>query len=274
MKGVTPRQWGALAVALALAALYLFPLYWMYVSGMKTESEIFRTPPTLVPDDPQFHHLDVFLRRDMARYMANSLIIAAGTTALTLPLGVACAYVLSRYRSLWISIALFLILVLQVLPPSLMAAPLFIMFHQVDLVDTRLAVILALTGKTLPLFIILCRTTFLQVPNELEEAALVDGCSRVGAFWKINLPLARNGILVIGALIFMQSYGEYVYSASLLSSEARQPATVGLADFMGPNINEWVDAMVFSSLYVTPLIVVFVLLQRRIVQGLTAGALK
>ncbi|WP_196258088.1 carbohydrate ABC transporter permease [Pelagibacterium limicola] len=263
-------------IALGLAALYLFPLYWMYVTSLKTGSDIFATPPDFLPRDAKWGNYGyVWTSRGMASYMWNSIVIASGTTALTALLGTGCAYVLARYRNGWIDVALFLVLMLQVLPASLMITPIFVGFSQVGLLDTpRLAVILALTAKTMPFFVVLVRATFMSVPAELEEAALVDGNSRIGAFFSIALPLARNGILVSAILIFMQAFGEYVYSKSIIQSPTLQPASVGLNSFMGPNTFEWNNIMAYAAIYVTPILAVFVLLQRRIVAGLTSGALK
>jgi multiple sugar transport system permease protein len=204
-----------LVVALLLAALYLFPLYWMYVTSLKTGSEIFATPPGMVPTNPQWGVFAyVWELRGMGRFLWNSVIIASGTMALTAILGTGCAYVLARYRNMWIDVALFLVLMLQVLPASLMITPLFVGFSQFGLLNhPQLAVILAVTAKVMPFFVVLVRATFMSVPGELEEAALVDGNSRIGAFWFIVLPLARNGILVSAILIFMQAFGEFVYSS-------------------------------------------------------------
>lgn len=272
----TWTQRGLLLAALALAALYLFPLYWMYVTSLKTGSEIFATPPAFVPAAPQWGVFEyVWELRGMGRFLWNSVVIATGTMALTAILGTGCAYVLARYRNIWIDIALFLVLMLQVLPASLMITPIFVGFSQLGLLDTpRFAVILALTAKTMPFFVILVRATFMSVPSELEEAALVDGNSRIGAFWFVALPLARNGILVSAILIFMQAFGEFVYSKSIIQAVELQPASVGLNAFMGPNTTEWNNIMAYASIYVTPILAIFVLLQRRIVSGLTSGALK
>lgn len=265
-----------LAVAIALALLYLFPLYWMYVTSLKTGSEIFATPPGFVASNPQWGVFAyVWGVREMGRLLWNSVIIATGTMALTALLGTGCAYVLARYRNMWIDVALFLVLMLQVLPASLMITPLFVGFSQVGLLNhPQLAVVLALTAKTMPFFVVLVRATFMSVPGELEEAALVDGNSRIGAFWNIVLPLARNGILVSAILIFMQAFGEFVYSKSIIQAVELQPASVGLNAFMGPNTTEWNNIMAYASIYVTPILAAFVLLQRRIVSGLTSGALK
>ncbi len=264
------------AVALCLAAIYLFPLYWMYVTSLKTGSAMYATPPSFWPSDPQWStYGDVWLSRNMARYLWNSLLIAVGAVALISVLGVGCAYVLARYRNVWIDIGLFLILMLQVLPPSLMVTPIFVGFSQIGLLNfPRLAVVIAIAANKMPFFVVLVRATFMSVPMELEEAALVDGNSRIGAFFNIVLPLARNGILVSAILIFMQAFGEFVYSKSMIQAAELQPASVGLNTFMGPNTTEWNKIMAYSTIYVTPILAIFVLLQRRIVSGLTSGALK
>jgi multiple sugar transport system permease protein len=272
----TTRNRLMLAIALVLAAIYLFPLYWMYITTLKSGSAMFATPPSFWPHDPQWStYAYVWESRNLARYMGNSLVIAVGAVILITLLGTGCAYVLARYRNGWVDVGLFLILMLQVLPASLMITPIFVGFSQIGLLDyPRLAVIIAIAAKAMPFFVVLVRATFMSVPMELEEAALVDGNSRVGAFFHIVLPLARNGILVSAILIFMQAFGEFVYSKSIIQAVEYQPASVGLNSFMGPNTNEWNNIMAFATIYVTPILAVFVLLQRRIVSGLTSGALK
>jgi multiple sugar transport system permease protein len=268
--------WVLLAVALGFAAIYLFPLYWMYVTSLKTGSEIFANPPTFWPavPDPSIYP-NTWVRRTMSNFMWNSVVIATGVSAITVILGTGCAYVLARYRSVWIDIGLFAILMLQVLPASVMITPLFVGFNQIGLLNwPRTAVVLAAAAKSMPFFVVLVRATFMSVPRELEEAALVDGNSRVGAFFSIVLPLARNGILVCAILTFMSSFGEYIYSKSIIQDTALQPASVGLSGFLGPNSTDWNSIMAYSAMYVTPILAVFVLLQRRIVSGLTSGALK
>ncbi len=272
----TYTPWFLLAVALALAAVYLFPLYWMYVTSLKSGSEIFANPPTFWPVSPNPGiYPEVWARRAMPVFLTNSVLIAGGVTAITVILGTGCAYVLARYRNPWIDVGLFAILMLQVLPASVMVTPLFVGFNQVGLLNyPRTAVVLAAAAKAMPFFVVLVRATFMSVPRELEEAALVDGNSRVGAFFNIVLPLARNGILVCAILTFMSSFGEYIYSKSIIQSPALQPASVGLSGFLGPNSTDWSSIMAYSAIYVTPILVAFVILQRRIVSGLTSGALK
>lgn len=272
----TYTPWFLVAVALALAAVYLFPLYWMYVTSLKSGSEIFANPPTFWPRDPDPSvYPEVWGRRTMPTFLWNSVVIASGVTAITVLLGTGCAYVLARYRNVWIDMGLFCVLMLQVLPASVMVTPLFVGFNQVGLLNyPRTAVVLAAAAKAMPFFVVLVRATFMSVPRELEEAALVDGNSRIGAFFSIVLPLARNGILVCAILTFMSAFGEYIYSKSIIQSPALQPASVGLSGFLGPNSTDWNGIMAYSAIYVTPILAAFVILQRRIVSGLTSGALK
>lgn len=270
------RPWVWFGFALFFAAIYLFPLYWMYVTSVKSQSEIFASPPTFWPNAADFGvYPYVWSDRSMAPYLWNSVVIASGVTGLTVFFGTGTAYVLARYRNLWIDIGLFVILMLQVLPASVMVTPLFVAFNQLGLLNLpRTAVILGASAKAMPFFVVLTRAAFMSIPRELEEAALVDGNSRLGAFVSIVLPLARNGVLVCAILTFMSAFGEYIYSKSIIQDPGLQPASVGLNAFLGPNSKDWNAIMAYSAIYVTPILALFVLLQRRIVSGLTSGALK
>lgn len=262
-------------LALALVCVYLFPIYWMFATSFKGPAEAMLYPPTLWPQAPVSNHEAVFVGRNMARYFGNSIVITVGTLFITILIGTGAAYALSLSRNIWVEIALFSILLMQALPPSLMVTPLFVMFNMLGLLDTpRFAVILALSAKSLPFYIVICRTAFLGIPKELREAALVDGASRVGVFFGIVIPLARNAILVAATLLGIQAMGDYVYSASFIYKTELQPLTVGLATYVGAEVTDWAGIMTYSSIMVTPILIIFVLLQRRLVSGLTAGALK
>jgi multiple sugar transport system permease protein len=272
---VGPRRWILLTIGATIAAFYLFPVYWMYVSSFKASSELNASPPTLLPEAPTLAaYTWIFTRENIARYLGNSLFQSTSVTLLTLLLATGAAYALSRVRSLWMDAVLVGIMLSQVLPPALLATPMFVIFRQIDLINTQTAVILATTTKTLPFAVIMLRTTFAQILIELEEAARVDGCSRLRAFFSVTLPLARIGYIVVGTLVFLLAYGEFVYPVSLVNKNELQPATVGLYGFVGADYSDWSNAMAFASIFVTPVIVIFMLLQRRIVSGLTAGALK
>jgi multiple sugar transport system permease protein len=269
------RRYVPTAIAVALLAIYLFPIYWMYVTGFKSLTEAVQYPPTLWPRKPEFHHAEIFRQFSAARYFWNSMVITFGVTCITVLVGTGTAYALALSRNRFVEIVLFAILLLQALPPSLMVTPLFVLFNMAGLLGTpRFAVVLAVTARSLPFFIVICRTAFLQIPRELRDAALVDGNSNVGVFFNIALPLARNSIVVTAVLIAIQSMGEYVYSRSFIAKIELQPLTLGLSNFISAQQTNWIGVMIFASILVTPILIVFVFLQRRIISGLTAGALK
>jgi multiple sugar transport system permease protein len=256
-------------------ALYLFPVYWMFASAFKTAAEIFATPPTLVPRNPSLDSfVYVFWRENIARYLRNSLAIAVPVTVLTLILGSMGAYAMSRIRSRLVDVALVIVLMLQVFPDALLATPMFSIFRALGLLNTFAAVILATTSKTLAFSLVILRPMFKQVPLEIEEASLVDGCNRFQTFVWIVLPMMRVALIVVGALSFVQAYGQFVYALTLLSQQELQPATVGIYSFVGAEYADWHRVMAFASVFVLPILAVFVLLQNKIVAGLTAGALK
>lgn len=269
------RPWVMVAIAVLIAAVYLFPVYWMYASALKPALELNAAPPTLYPHAPTLAAFRwIFQAENVVRFMQNSVVISVATTVLTLVLATGAAYSLARFRSVWMDVVLIGVMLSQVLPPPLLVTPMFVIFRQIGLINTQLAVILATTTKTLPFAVIMLRTTFAQVPIDLEDAARVDGCSRAVAFLRVTLPLARIGYIVVGTLVFLLAYGEFVYPVSLMNKAALQPATVGLYSFVGADYSDWGNAMAFACVFVTPVIIIFMLLQRRIVSGLTAGALK
>ena len=271
------RQAGLLLTlgAGALVVAYLFPVYWMYISGFKLSGEIFARPPTFFPQNPSLGAFEwIFQRENMARYLVNSFTIALGTTALTLLLGSIGAYAFSRMRSFWVDTALVLVLLAQTFPEALLATPMFVIFREIGLLNTTLAVVLATTTKTLAFALVILRPVFLNVPRELEDAAEVDGCTRFGAFLFVALPVARTGILVVGALVFIMAYGQFVYPQTLMTNRELQPATVGLYSFVGAEFADWQNVMAFAAVFATPVVLLFLFLQRKIVSGLTAGALK
>ena len=275
MLGPRRAQLLCTALGVVLVACFLFPVYWMFISGLKTSAEIFANPPSIVPEHPTlaaFRH--VFERENVARYMRNSLTIAIPVTVLTLLLGSAGSYALSRLRTRLVDVALVIILVLQVFPDVLLATPMFIIFRHMELLNTFTAVILATSAKSVAFALVILRPMYRQVPHEIEEASRVDGCTTLQTFWRIVLPIMRVPLMVVGVLTFVQAYGQFVYPLTLLSEQELQPATVGIYSFIGGEYADWDRVMAFASVFAAPVLILFVLLQSKIVAGLTTGALK
>jgi multiple sugar transport system permease protein len=205
----------------------------------------------------------------------NSVVISVGTLVLTLVLAAPAAYALARLRLRFTALALLILLLAQMLPTILIAGPLFVIFSQFGLVDSYAAVILAdTTIITLPFAIIVLRPFFLSVPKDLEEAAMIDGASRLGAFWRVVLPLVRPGLVTVGAFAFLFAWGEFVFGLTLLTSEGLQPVTVALNKFIGQFSTRWNNLMAVSTAVAIPIVLIFAVLQRYIVGGITAGATK
>jgi len=263
-------------ISALLVALYLFPVYWMVATSLKAQREIFAIPPKLVPWPPDFepYREAVLGNPDVARGVLNSTIIAIGTTALTLVLAAPAAYALARLR-LRFTVAIGLaLLISQMLPSINIALPLFVIFSRVGLVDSFLALIVANATVTVPFAIIILRPFFLTVPGEVVEASRVDGSTRFGAFWRIALPLAGPGLITVAALTFLTAWGEFVFGLTLATSEEMQPITVVLSRIITQFGTRWNELMAVSTVVALPIVIFFILLQRYIVGGLTAGAMK
>jgi multiple sugar transport system permease protein len=263
-------------VSAVLVAIYLFPVYWMVATSLKAQREIFAIPPKLVPWPPDFdpYREAVLGNPDVARGVLNSTVIAIGTTALTLLLAAPAAYALARLR-LRFTVAIGLILLIsQMLPSINLALPLFVIFSRVGLVDSFPALIVANATVTVPFAIIVLRPFFLTVPGEVVEASRVDGSTRFGAFWRIALPLAGPGLITVAALTFLTAWGEFVFGLTLATSEEMQPITVVLSRIITQFGTRWNELMAVSTVVALPIVIFFILLQRYIVGGLTAGAMK
>jgi multiple sugar transport system permease protein len=267
--------WFFCAIGIAGIVCYLFPVYWMLISGLKSSAEIFANPPSLFPAHPTLSAYEyVFWRENVGRYMRNSLAIAIPVTAVTLILGASGSYALSRLRTSLVDAALVLALILQIFPDALLATPMFIMFRHFGLLNTVTGVVLATSAKSLAFALVILRPMYRQVPTEIEEASRVDGCNTIQTFWRIVLPIMRVPLIVVGVLSFVQAYGQFVYPLTLLSRQDLQPATVGIYSFIGAEYADWDRVMAFATVFALPVLILFLLLQRKIVAGLTTGALK
>jgi multiple sugar transport system permease protein len=273
--GSRGTQWLCCIVGIAIVVGYLFPVYWMFISGLKTSAEIFADPPSMVPQHPTLAAFRyVFERENVARYMRNSLAIAIPVTVVTLVLGSSGSYALSRLRSSLVDVALVVALILQIFPDALLATPMFIMFRHFNLLNTFTGVVLATSAKSVAFALVILRPMYRQVPMEIEEASRVDGCNTFQTFWRIVLPIMRVPLIVVGVLSFVQAYGQFVYPLTLLSKQELQPATVGIYSFIGAEYADWDRVMAFASVFALPVLILFLLLQGKIVAGLTTGALK
>ena len=276
LRDIGNRGYGRTLVGALIVILYLFPAYWMVATSLKSGADIFADPPQLVPSPPVFGpYVEAVLTNPaLIRAVTNSAIISVGAMVLTLLLATPAAYALARLRLRFTGALLTVLLMSQLLPAINLAVPLFVIFSKLDLIDSYIGLILANTIFALPFAIIVLRPFFLTVPGDLEAAAKIDGCTQLGAFFRVVLPLVRPGLVTAGTFAFLFAWGEFVFGLSLTTSEEMQPATVALNKFIGQYGTDWNDLMAVSTAIALPIVVIFASLQRFIVGGLTAGATK
>jgi multiple sugar transport system permease protein len=260
-------------IGILLVAIYLFPVYWMVVTSLKSRGDIFAVPPNLLPIPPDFtsYTNEIINNPDLINGFITSLIVSIGTMVLTLLLAVPGAYGIARLKLRGSGFILLLLLISQLLPSIVIAGPLFVSFSNIGLLNTHLGLILADTTFTLPFSVVILRPFLIAVPSDLESAAKIDGCNQFAVLWRVVLPYIRPGLITVAAFAFLIAWGDLVFALSL-NTRANQPITVALNKFIGQYGTEWNNLMAVSTVAALPIIIAFASLQRFIVGGLTGGA--
>jgi len=271
-------------LGLIATLIYLIPLYWMITTSLKPVEEIFHKPPVLFPSTLQIDSYKQILGLPTDRadiyinaivYIKNSLIIASSTTLLTMLMAVPAAYALSRFQFRGQSAFVLFLLVAQMLPSVLMVIPLFVLFRQWGIINlSYTSVILADTALALPFAIIILRTNFLQIPIAIEEAAWIDGGSRLQVLYYIILPLMKAGLVAVGVFSFLIAWGEFVFALSFLQKVELQPISIGTFQFIGMYKSNFDSMMAFSTIVAIPAVVAFLFLQRQFISGMISGSTK
>ena len=267
-----PRELLLTAFALVFSGLMFFPIYWLVVTSLRETADL-QSSSTLWPNpiNPEGYG-DVLSSPGMLQYLLNSVIYGAGATLLTLLLAAPAAYALARLPIRGKVPALFTLLILQTFPAIMLGMPLFVMFSQLGMINNRLTVIIAIVTKSLPFAVLLLRPYLQSLPRELEDAARVDGASRLTTLWRVILPLSLPGLITIAAFTFVQGWGDLLFSLTLLTEESLRPISMGLYQYMGLYGVDWNQLMAASVIASVPAVLVFFFAQRYLVGGLTQGA--
>lgn len=260
---------------IVIIAVFLFPIYWMIVSSLKSSGEIFRMPPSLVPETIYTDNYEALFRNsDFINYIKNSLIISTFSMIGAIILSAPLAYALARRRVRGIGIILFIIIIIQMVPGNSMALPLYGMFSKWHMTNSYVGVVLANITSSLPFIALVLRTSFLGIPQVMEDAARIDGCSAWGTFLKIVMPLTKPALVTCAAFGFIFAWGEFIFALVLLPDKAYWPITVGMRTFIGQHGTDWGGLMATATLSSLPVIIIFILTQKHIVGGITAGSVK
>jgi multiple sugar transport system permease protein len=253
----------------------VLPLVWVFKMSIVTKTELFATPPTILPQNPTgAEYVQIFSDPRFQHALVNSAIISGVTTVVCLFFGSTAAYAIARLKFRFRTSVMTLILALSFFPQVAIIAPLFIQYSKVGLINTYWAAIISDTAFALPLTVWLLVAFFKELPADLEEAARVDGATTIQAFRKVIVPLAAPGVFTTAILTFIFAWNEYLFANTFLFDESTQPVTVVIPNFATIYTVDYGAQAAAAVVVTVPLVILVLIFQRRIVSGLTAGAVK
>ena len=264
------------AIGVLLFVVLSFPVYWMIANAFKPQEELDGLTPTWFPAHPTLSHFrDAINRPFFWDGVKNSLIVVSVTVALSMVLAFLAAVALAKFRFTGRKAFIVLIIGIQMLPQAGLIIPLYVVLARYHQVNALSGVILTYMTFVLPFSVWMLRGFLLGIPKELEEAAMVDGSTRIGSFVRILLPLVAPGLVATSIFAFITTWNEYIFARILLNDQSKQTATVWLSYFTGTSRNtDWGGLMAGSTLIAIPVVVFFLIVQRKIAFGLTAGAVR
>jgi N,N'-diacetylchitobiose transport system permease protein len=262
-------------VAVALSLLWAFPVYWMAVTAIKPSQDVLSRTPVFLPTSPTLEHLRTAVSAPgFWTFARNSVVLTLGSVLLALLIALAAAWASTRFRFRGRRTFLLLIMAAQLAPWEAMLIPIFIVYRDTGGLDVLLALIPLYMVMVLPFTVWTLRGFIAAVPLELEEAALVDGCSRGQAFRRIVFPLLAPGVMATSLFGFITIWNEFVFVNALMQSEQNSTLPRWISAFQTVFGTDWGATMAASTLFTIPVLIVFAILQRRAVGGLAAGAVK
>ncbi len=253
----------------------LFPLMWVFKMSIVTKSDLFQSPlTTLVAPPISDNYSTIFANPDFRRALINSTVIAGTTTVICLFFGAIAAYAIARLRFRLKSVVMTTILAISFFPAVAIIGPLFVLFSNTGLINTYAAVIVTDVVFALPLTIWILVAFFKELPRDLEEAAQVDGATTIQAFRKVIVPLAAPGVFTTAILTFIFAWNEFLFAVVFLFDSTTQPVTVVIPNFATTYTTDYGAQSAAAVVVTIPLVILVLIFQRRIVSGLTAGAVK
>ncbi|MDP1702460.1 MAG: carbohydrate ABC transporter permease [Aestuariivirga sp.] len=259
-------------VACLLVIIFVFPVYWLFIISFKTPDEIFAFPPVWYPESIQFSNYFVLFKDGDAKSVLNSLILASVSTFFAMIFGTIAAYSLVRFRTGGENLAVWIISQ-RMMPPVAIVFPVFLLYVFFGWVDTFFGLILLYTAFNLPYVIWMMRGYIEDIPLELEESALVDGCSRWEVLWKVVMPMARSGLFATAVFTFVFAWNEFLFALVLTRTEVTT-YTVQVTHYFGGQSNFWAKIAAMSVLGTIPVFIAVATMQRYLVRGISMGAVK
>ncbi len=264
-------------ISVLLMCVLLFPIYWMFVTSLKTETEIFQIPPTFWPEVLNTASYRAQLETgdfNMFQSFANSLMISFSAMAIAIVLAVPASYGIAKYRFRGKKIIILTFLVTQMLPVSVLLTPLFILYKSMNIYNSMWAAIISDATIGIPFSVLILRNYFATIPKELEEAAYIDGCNRFSAFIRVLIPIAKGGVVVCGIFSFLYAWGDLAYGMTFIIDQQRRPITAGIFNFLGQYGTKWSYLSAYAIVTIIPVALIFIFMQKYIIAGMTSGAVK
>jgi len=268
------REPVAFGYRLFLYVVYGVPLLWIVLTSFKSQGDVLTSQATVIFRPTLDAYRSALADPQLATSMRQSAIVAVGTTAMCLFFAIPAAYALARVTSKIVIPALALLVVLQMIPQTANLIPLFWLLSQMGLLNTTLGLVIADAALLLPWAVLLLRPFFSVVPIPIEEASTIDGAGAFRSFFSIALPLARNGVLTVCSILFLVSWGEFLYAITFMLSPGNYPMSALIAQQAGAFGIDWPRMMAFAVVSAVPVFVVYVLNYRLLRTGLTLGAVK
>ena len=262
-------------IPLLLFVLFLgFPFYWMLITSLKPASKLFEKNISYIASTPTFqNYTELVTNIDFFSYMGNSLLIATCTVALSLTVSLLAAYGFSRFIFKGKHMFLTSFLSINMFPTVLLLIPLYSIMRTIGLLYTPYSLVLAYSTFTIPFAVWLLTSYLNEIPTSLDEAAMIDGCSRFQAFFKVILPLTIPGVIATGSYIFITAWNEFVF-ASMLTNNSTRTLPVALQAFIGQFDIQWGLLSAGGVVTILPTLILFIFIQKRLIHGMTAGAVK
>jgi multiple sugar transport system permease protein len=267
------RSWWLTALGVLFTALMLFPVYWMINVSLTQASNMRKSPPNLIPVDGTLDGYTVVLRQQLP-YLGTSLLIGVGTVVLTLILAAPAGYSLAKLRPRGGGILSFLLLIAQMIPAIVMAFGFYAVYIKLGLLGSVWGLILADSTIAVPFGVLIFTAFMSRIPDELLQAARIDGAGTLRTFASIVLPVSRNAIVTVSLFAFLWAWSDFLFANTLDAGGSLQPITLGIYAYIGNNNQQWNAIMATAVVASVPAAVLLVLAQRYVAAGVTAGAVK
>lgn len=264
-------------ISILLLCVLLFPLYWIFVTSIKTEKEVFQIPPTFWPKvlNTKSYLAQVKIGDfNMFRSFANSMVISIGAMVISIVLAVPASYGIAKYHFKGKKAIILGFLITQMLPVSVLLTPLFITFQKMHLYNTWWSTIISDATIGIPFSVLILKNFFASIPKDIEEASYIDGCNKFTGFIRVLIPIAKPGVVVCGVFSFLYGWGDLAYGMTFILDQERRPITAGIFNFIGQYGTKWSYLTAFAVVTIIPVALIFIFMQKYIISGMTSGAVK